>query len=109
AAHQIGDGQNSRRLTPVQVPGLADVIAIAAGDVADYVLKADGTVWSWGDNTNGQIGDGTGGSGLARLSPVQITALAGAVGIAGGAQHALAIIGSNLSLRSWGLNSSGQI
>ncbi|PYR76158.1 MAG: hypothetical protein DMF87_18790 [Acidobacteria bacterium] len=109
SAHQIGDGQNTRRLIPVQVPGLSDVIAIAAGDVADYVLKGDGTVWSWGDNTNGQIGDGTGGSGLFRLSPVPITALAGVVGIAGGAQHALAVIGSNLSLRSWGLNTSGQI
>jgi alpha-tubulin suppressor-like RCC1 family protein len=109
SAHQIGDGLNTRRLTPTQVPALADVIAIASGDVAGYALKADGTVWAWGDNTSGQIGDGSGGSGIVRLTPVQVTTLSNVVAIAGGAQHALAIVGSTLSVRAWGLNASGQI
>ena len=96
AARQIGDGQNVRRLTPVQVPGLSDVVAIAAGDVADYALKGDGTVWAWGDNTNGQIGDGTGGDRIntAASTPVQAVGLSGVVAIAGGGQHALALVGS---------------
>jgi len=109
SAHQIGDGQNMRRLSPVQVPSLTDVIAVAAGEVADYALKVDGTVWAWGDNTNGQIGDATGGSGTFRLTPVPVASLAGIVAIAGGSQHALAIVGSDLSVRAWGLNTTGQI
>ncbi|MES2205603.1 MAG: hypothetical protein V4525_02265, partial [Pseudomonadota bacterium] len=36
--------------TPLQVPGLSDVIAVAAGRRHSLVLKADGTVWSWGQN-----------------------------------------------------------
>ena len=33
-------------------------------------VKNDGTLWAWGTNTNGQVGDGTT---ITRLSPVQIT------------------------------------
>ncbi len=109
SAHQIGNGQNARRLVPGQVPGLTDVIAIASGDVAVYALKGDGTVWAWGDNTSGQIGDASGGTGVIRLTAVQVPSLTGVVGIAAGAQHALAVLGTDLSLRAWGLNTTGQI
>ena len=33
--------------------------AIASGSTHNLALKEDGTVWSWGDNTSGQLGDGT--------------------------------------------------
>jgi len=41
------------------VPGLRDVVAIAAGSSHSLALTADGEVWAWGDNYYGQIGDGT--------------------------------------------------
>ena len=46
-------------LCPVQVPGLTGVVAVAAGYYHSLAVKTDGTVWAWGDNDYGQLGDGT--------------------------------------------------
>jgi alpha-tubulin suppressor-like RCC1 family protein len=43
---------------PVQVSGLTDVTAIDAGRYNGRALRADGTVWSWGANHTGQLGNG---------------------------------------------------
>jgi len=43
----------------VQVSSLSGVIAVAAGQYFSLALKSDGTVWAWGYNANGQLGDGT--------------------------------------------------
>ncbi len=43
----------------VQVKGLSDVKAIAMGRGHALALKNDGTVWAWGLNSQGQLGDGT--------------------------------------------------
>ena len=49
--------------TPIQVQGLNDAKAVAAGGNFQfpffYVLRQDGSVWSWGSNNSGQLGDGT--------------------------------------------------
>jgi alpha-tubulin suppressor-like RCC1 family protein len=44
--------------TPVQVPGLSGVTAVSASDHV-MVMKSDGTIWGWGNNSSGQLGDGT--------------------------------------------------
>ena len=44
---------------PVQVSGLTNVTAIAGGRHHTIALKSDGTVWTWGYNDYGQLGDGT--------------------------------------------------
>jgi alpha-tubulin suppressor-like RCC1 family protein len=56
---QVGDATTTTRLTPVQVPYLSGVSAIAAGSVHSLALKSEGKVGVWGDNTHGQLGDGT--------------------------------------------------
>ena len=54
-----GDGTNHRKLTPVQLSGFGDVIDVAGGMYHSLALKSDGTVWTWGNNVYGQLGDGT--------------------------------------------------
>ena len=72
---QLGDGTTVERHIPVQVKGpgevgyLTNVIAVVADSYNSFALKSDGTVWGWGYNANGQLGDGTT---TDRLTPVQV-------------------------------------
>jgi hypothetical protein len=59
-------------VTPVQVPGLTSVTALAAGSAHSLALSSDGTVWAWGYNEKGQLGDGTT---TDRATPVQALGL----------------------------------
>ncbi|MFY0581323.1 hypothetical protein ACN28S_50075 [Cystobacter fuscus] len=60
---QLGDGTSTSypipRLTPTLIPGFADVKALAAGYGHSLALRADGSVWAWGNNSYGQLGVGT--------------------------------------------------
>ena len=56
---ELGNGGTaSTSSTPVQVTGLTGVTAIAASFYAGIALKPDGTVWTWGDNADGELGTG---------------------------------------------------
>lgn len=56
---QLGDGKVSvPRATPLQVAGLSNVLSVAAGEHHSLAVRDDGTVWAWGDNRSGQLGDG---------------------------------------------------
>ncbi|SEU37012.1 Regulator of chromosome condensation (RCC1) repeat-containing protein [Stigmatella erecta] len=68
-------------------------------------MLSDGTVWAWGNNSNGQLGDGTL---LDRTVPVQVQGLNDGVDVAAGASHSLAMY-PNGTLWGWGLNAYGQI
>lgn len=85
---QLGDGTTTDRYSPVQVNGLTDVIAIAAGRDHTSAVKNDGTVWTWGLNFSGQLGDGTT---TDRYSPVQVSGLSGVAAITCGAGFTLAL------------------
>lgn len=78
---RLGDGTTGRNTcSPAPVSGLSDVVGIAAGSGTGYALRADGTVWSWGVGTEGQLGNGTTSNGS--LAPVRVTGLTGVTTIA---------------------------
>ncbi|MBM7168820.1 sialidase [Streptomyces sp. G44] len=67
--------------TPVEVPGLTDVVKIAAGCEYSLAMKSDGTVWAWGDNTKGQLGINKDGDAVELSNrPVQVQGLPEAQG-----------------------------
>jgi alpha-tubulin suppressor-like RCC1 family protein len=87
--NQLGDaGANNHSSTPVRVTGLSKVIAIAAGNYHNLALKFDGTVWAWGRNASGQLGNGTSASSGI---PVQVSGLSRVFAITAGGFHSLAL------------------
>lgn len=72
---KLGNGTAISSLTPVRVSNpdgsgyLSNITAIAAGSSHAVALRNDGTVWGWGGNSNGQLGDGT--KIFSRSRPVQ--------------------------------------
>ncbi len=106
---QLGDGSTTGRTAPVQVTGadISNIGAIAAGYKYTIALRNDGTVWTWGYNNKGQLGNNTQTDSHV---PLQVAALAGSVmtAIAAGYDHVLAVRNDRAVL-AWGNNSSGQI
>ncbi|MFY0583891.1 hypothetical protein ACN28S_64905 [Cystobacter fuscus] len=65
---------------------------VAAADCHSLAVRSDGTVWAWGSNTRGKLGDGNQmGDGMYRehLTPVQVLGPSGAVSVAEGSSHSL--------------------
>jgi alpha-tubulin suppressor-like RCC1 family protein len=110
---QLGDGSNTDSNVPVAVTGgvLANktVIDITAGTYHACALISDGTVACWGNNSAGQLGDG---SNTNRNVPVAVAggALSGktVTHITAGDYHTCALI-SNGTVTCWGDNSAGQL
>ena len=119
---QLGNGSTSNIdvLTPTEVLGsggtgyLTGVAAIAAGADHSLALKSDGTVWAWGDNAYGDLGNDAADGGFSSGTPVEVVgptgtgSLSGIVGIAGGYQFSLALK-SDGTAWSWGVNRYGQL
>jgi hypothetical protein len=68
-------------------------------------LKQDGTVWTWGANYHGQLGDGTK---TDRSSPVKVLGLTGVVALAAGDKYSLAVMLDG-KVWTWGSNFYGQL
>src|SRR5262249_44008049 len=63
-------GTNQYQTTPTQIPSLSGIIAIGGGMAHSHAIASNGTVWAWGGNDWGQLGDGTT---TARSQPVPIS------------------------------------
>lgn len=100
---QLGDGTTTNRSTPVAVslPGGTTVTALAGGDAHGLAVASGGAATAWGDNSFGQLGDGTS---TDRATPVPVSLPAGATvtTVAAGAAHSVALVApptSSVTLR----------
>ncbi|MBO7744465.1 hypothetical protein I8J29_09680 [Paenibacillus sp. MWE-103] len=102
---QLGNGQQSSAIAtqPIQVTGLTDMKMVSAGDNHSLALKNDGTVWGWGGNEFGQLGDD---SRKNALNPVQVKGLPSIVSIAAG-MYTSAALGNGGEVWVWGLETPG--
>lgn len=91
---------------PGTVPSFSYAAMVSAGAQHSVALRYDGTVWTWGINSSGQLGDGTA---VARWSPVRtLGVLPDIVSVAAGRNHSLAVdIDGNVY--AWGANNRGQL
>ena len=103
---QVGDGTLSDHIdSPVRVLPLADVVEISAGTFHSCARLRDGTVRCWGQNDNGQLGDGTT---TQRTTPVAVMGLTDVAEIAAGDLHTCARLNSG-GVRCWGDDRIGQL
>ncbi|MGR6836864.1 fibronectin type III domain-containing protein [Syntrophomonas erecta] len=107
---QFGNGgqSNATPASPVpyaKVKDLTNVVGIATGGAHGIALKSDGTVWPWGKNQYGQLGNG---NNIVSLVPIQVQRLSGITAVAGGKDNTLAMQ-SDQKVYAWGDNSGGQL
>ncbi|WP_240359264.1 MopE-related protein [Pyxidicoccus trucidator] len=106
---QVGTGSTSTTvLSPVQVVGLPQAKAIAAGVGHSLIIDEQfGNVWAWGQNTFGQVGTGSTSS-TPVLSPTPVGSVFAATAITAGHNSSLVIMGNGL-VKAWGHNAFGQL
>ena len=116
--YSIGDGTDTDQYSPVPVVfeadtsvPLSDVIAASAAISHTLALRSDGTVWAWGWNPYGEIGDGTTDDHLAAVQVVGIGGvgfLTDVVAIDAGNYFSTALLGDG-TMVAWGGNYEGQL
>jgi alpha-tubulin suppressor-like RCC1 family protein len=79
--------------------------AVATGDYHTLALKADGTLWAWGYNGDGQLGDGTT---VRRTTFAQVTTIVDVVAVGGGSAFSMALKADG-TVWTWGANDHGQL
>jgi alpha-tubulin suppressor-like RCC1 family protein len=106
---QLGNGTPStsdNAENPVTVPGLAGVTQVSAGTEDSLALLANGTVMAWGDNTRGELGNGTTTSSDV---PVPVSGLSGVTAVAAGGNDFSAALLSDGHVMVWGDGENGEL
>lgn len=91
--------------SPAPIPSSTSTVSVAAGGYHTLQLRSDGSVWAWGWNEAGQLGEGTVTN---RSTPTRVANLSDVVTIAAGLESSFAIKRDG-TLWAWGRNSSGQL
>jgi alpha-tubulin suppressor-like RCC1 family protein len=105
---ELGDGTTTTHLAPVQVTALGTSVAeISASGRHACARKSDGTLWCWGGNIAGELGDGTL---IDRPTPVQVSALGTALAeVSAGMNHDTCARTVEGRVWCWGVNGQGQL
>ncbi len=106
---ELGNGSTTNATTPVKVSLPAGVTATAAAAGGDHSLAigSDGKLYAWGNNSEGQLGNGTT---VSSSTPVVVSMPAGvtATAVAAGQSHSVTL-GSNGAVYDWGDNSEEEL
>jgi K319-like protein/Regulator of Chromosome Condensation (RCC1) repeat protein/regulator of chromosome condensation (RCC1) repeat-containing protein len=106
--HVLGPGDpTSTSAPPVPITGIANAIALAAGDSHVCAIISGGTIQCWGSDSAGQLGNGMLGGDDSAV-PVDVSGLSGATAVAAGSAHTCALLGDG-TVHCWGENVSGQL
>ena len=106
SAGQLGDSTAlAQQSTPVAVQGSSEIIGIASGIYHNVALKSDGTLLSWGNNDQKQLGNG---SILTQPIPVSVGSASEIVAVSAGSYHSVALK-TDGTLLAWGWNAAGQL
>jgi alpha-tubulin suppressor-like RCC1 family protein len=107
---QLGDNTTTSYSSPISiVGGFTDWIQASAGGIHSLGLRANGTVWAWGRNGFGQLGNNTAGFSSYKSSPVLVSGdFTDWVKTSAGGNHNIGLR-ANGSLWSWGNNDSGEL
>ena len=116
SAGQLGDAKASggSSNTPIDVPGLTSGVAsVSVGNTHTCVLTTEGNIKCWGDNSKGQLGDGT--AGTIRTTPVDVIGFGAvpilavaAIAVSAGDNHTCALTAGG-GAKCWGSNVNGQL
>src|SRR5579884_1774354 len=103
----LGDGKTASTSQPqtVRLGGTGVAVAVAAGGQHAVALMSDGTVESWGQNHDGQLGDGTTASSKV---PVPVSGITNAVAVSAANLYSMALLADG-SVVAWGYNAFGQL
>lgn len=102
---QVGSGSgNAVDRTPARLGTGDNWISVVAGSHHSNGIKADGSLWAWGTNSNGRLGTGTS---ERQAVPVQIGTDHDWVAVSGGASHTIALKADG-SIWGWGRNYAGE-
>jgi alpha-tubulin suppressor-like RCC1 family protein len=104
---QLGTGNRTHRSSPVQtITGGTNWTRVSAGTDHTAAIKTDGTLWTWGSNGNGRLGDN---SGTVRSSPVQTVSAGTNWKQVDCGENYTAAIKTDGTLWLWGANAAGQL
>jgi alpha-tubulin suppressor-like RCC1 family protein len=106
---QLGDGTKTSTATPIRMdlPKGNQVVQIAGGYRHGLALLSDGSVYAWGDNSHGDLGND---STTESDTPVQVSLPAGVVPVSVAAGVATsALVTADGDVYAWGANNAGQL